>query len=204
MCASVGAMISMLSGPVAALMPHAAVIDCHGVGYEVQCTTRTLGGLTGGQPARLFTVLNVREDALTLFGFATVEERSFFNQLTSVSGVGPKLALSLLSHFSPAEVQQAIVLNQPATLARASGVGKRMAEKIIVELKDKLGKLPEFGGIGGPLGGAVGGQAADVASALINLGYTPKLAEQAAAEALKETPGAGFEDLFRVALRKAA
>ena len=198
-------MISMLNGPVVALMPHAAVIDCHGVGYEVLCTTRTLGGLAGGQNARLFTVLNVREDALTLFGFGTVEERSFFNQLTSVSGVGPKLALSLLSSFSPAEVQQAILLNQPATLARASGVGKRMAEKIIVELKDKLGKLAEFGGVGGPLGAAGGGaQVADVASALINLGYTPKMAEQAAAEAVKDTPGAGFEELFRVALRKAA
>lgn len=197
-------MISMLSGPVVALTSASAVIDCGGVGYEALCTTRTLATLASGQPARLFTVLNVREDALTLFGFATVEERSFFNQLTSVSGVGPKLALSLLSSFSPAEVQQAISLNQPATLARASGVGKRMAEKIIVELKDKLGKITEFGPLGVAAQGAVAMQAADLASALINLGYQPKIAESAATEALKANPDAPFEELFRLALRKAA
>ena len=197
-------MISMLSGPVLAVTSTSVILDCGGVGYEALCTTRTLATLTSGQTARIFTVLNVREDALTLFGFATVEERSFFNQLTSVSGVGPKLALSLLSSFSPAEVQQAISLNQPATLARASGVGKRMAEKIIVELKDKLGKITDFGPLGVAAQGTVALQAADLASALINLGYQPKIAESAATEALKTSPDAPFEELFRLALRKAA
>ncbi|RYD49193.1 MAG: Holliday junction branch migration protein RuvA [Verrucomicrobiaceae bacterium] len=198
------AMISILSGPVIALTPTSAVLDCAGVGYEALCTTRTLGSLQTGQSARLFTVLNVREDALTLFGFSSVEERTFFNQLTSVSGVGPKLALSLLSSFTPAEVQQAITLNQPATLARASGVGKRMAEKIIVELKDKIGQMTTFGPLSVAASTATHMQATDLTSALINLGYQPKTAEAAAAEALKSNPSAPFEDLFRIALLKAA
>lgn len=197
-------MISMLSGPVLGVMSTSAVIDCGGVGYEVLCTTRTLAGLETGKAARLFTVLNVREDALTLFGFASVEERTFFNQLTSVSGVGPKLALSLLSSFTPAEVQQAISLNQPATLARASGVGKRMAEKIIVELKDKLGQITAFGPLSVASSAATAMQAADLASALVNLGYQPKIAESAATEALKASPDAPFDELFKIALRKAA
>lgn len=197
-------MISILSGPILALTATSAVIDCAGVGYEALCTTRTLGNLQTGKPARLFTVLNVREDALTLFGFATIEERTFFNQLTSVSGVGPKLALSLLSTFTPAEVQQAISLNQPATLARANGVGKRMAEKIIVELKDKLGQITSFGPLSTAASSATAMQASDLTSALINLGYQPKIAESAAIEAIKSNPSAPFEELFRLALRKAA
>ena len=197
-------MISILSGPVIALSATSVVLDCSGVGYEALCTTRTLATLESGKPARLYTVLNVREDALTLFGFSTIEERTFFNQLTSVSGVGPKLALSLLSSFSPAEVQQAISLNQPATLARASGVGKRMAEKIIVELKDKLGQITAFGPLSTASNAVTSMQASDLTSALINLGYQPKIAEAAAAEALKSNPNAPFEDLFRLALQKAA
>lgn len=197
-------MISILSGPVIALSATSAVLDCSGVGYEALCTTRTLATLQTNQPARLYTVLNVREDALTLFGFSTIEERTFFNQLTSVSGVGPKLALSLLSSFSPAEVQQAISLNQPATLARASGVGKRMAEKIIVELKDKLGQITSFGPLSTAATTATAMQATDLTSALINLGYQPKIAEAAATEALTSNPTAPFEELFRIALRKAA
>lgn len=197
-------MISILSGPVLALTATSVVLDCSGVGYEALCTTRTLGTLQSGQPARLFTVLNVREDALTLFGFSSIEERTFFNQLTSVSGVGPKLALSLLSTFTPAEVQQAISLNQPATLARASGVGKRMAEKIIVELKDKLGQITSFGPLSTAANNLTHMQATDLTSALINLGYQPKIAEAAATEALKSNPTAPFDELFRLALRKAA
>lgn len=196
-------MISLLSGPVLALTGNSAIIDCAGVGYEALCTTRTLGTLQTGHQARIYTVLNVREDALTLFGFAHIEERTFFNQLTSVSGVGPKLALSLLSTFSPAEVQQAITLNQPATLSRASGVGRRMAEKIIVELKDKLGNLPAFGLLSAA-NSASATKVSDITSALINLGYQPKIAESAATEAITANPTATFEDLFRTALQKAA
>jgi Holliday junction DNA helicase RuvA len=193
-------MISTLSGPVLYLHPTSAIIDCNGVGYEAYCSARTLAQLHVGQPARLYTFLNVREDALTLFGFMSAAEKAFFLQLTNVSGLGPKLGLSLLSTFTPAEIQQAISLNQPATLARASGVGKKLAEKIIVELKDKLGQIPLFVAAGTPASSLM----ADLSSALVNLGYPAKVAELAAAEALKTNPSAPFEDLFKAALRKAA
>ena len=192
-------MISTLTGPVLEILPTSTVIDCGGVGYEAFCPARTLSQLQQGEKARIYTVLNVREDALTLYGFATAVERAFFIQLTNVSGLGPKLGLSLLSTFTAAEVQQAIIHNQPATLARASGVGKKLAEKIIVELKDKLGQIPLL-----QTATPQGGLAADVASALVNLGYVPKMAESAAAEALQSNPNATFEELFRLALRKAA
>ena len=124
-------MISVLSGPVLEVGATYAVIDCHGVGYAVLCPGRTLGSLQVGQPARLFTMLNVREDALTLFGFISAAERAFFDQLTSVSGVGPKLGLSLLTTFTVGEIQQAISLNQPSVLARASGIGKKWPKKLL-------------------------------------------------------------------------
>lgn len=192
-------MISTLTGPVLEITPTTAIIDCAGIGYAAHCPVRTLAGLTVGSSARLFTVLNVREDALTLFGFSSAPERAFFEQLTSVSGVGPRIALSLLSSFTPSEIQQAIVTNQPTHLARASGVGKKLAEKIIVELKDKLGGITLFTG---PTGFIAPTLMSDITSALINLGYQQKVAENAAAAAIKEAPSAPFEELFKSALRK--
>lgn len=193
-------MISILTGPILEVTATYAVIDCSGVGYAAFCPVRTLAGLEIGKQSRLYTVLNVREDALTLFGFATQAERAFFDQLTTVSGVGPRIGLSLLSSFTPAEIQQAILTNQPAQLARASGVGKKLAEKIIVELKDKLGSLALFAPAASPTHALL----ADLISALINLGYQPKAAQTAAEDAIKATPNASFEDLFKQALRKAA
>jgi Holliday junction DNA helicase RuvA len=193
-------MISSLSGPVLDVSATSALIDCAGVGYEAFCPVRTLAQLVVGKPARLFTVLHVREDALTLFGFSTAAEKAFFVQLTNVSGVGPKIGLSLLSTFMVDDIRQAISLNQPATLARASGVGKKLAEKIIVELKDKMGALPLLATPAGLPASSI----VDVASALTNLGYLPKIAEAAAAEALKAAPTASFDELFRSALRHAA
>ncbi|MCP5405755.1 MAG: Holliday junction branch migration protein RuvA [Pseudomonadaceae bacterium] len=195
-------MLAQITGQVLEVAPDHAVVDCHGVGYLLFCPGRTLGGLVVGQQGRLFTVLNVREDALTLYGFADKTERQMFRLLTTVSGVGPKIGLSLLSSFSVAEITGAIFGNQPAVLARASGVGKRMAEKIIVELKDKLKNLPLAADVAPTA--ALPDVAQDVASALMNLGYQPKAAEAAASAALKEDAGAGFEELFRLALKKAA
>lgn len=194
-------MISTLTGPVIEVTASIAIIDCAGIGYAAHCPVRTLANLTVGANARLFTVLNVREDALTLFGFSSAAERAFFEQLTSVSGVGPRIGLSLLSSFTPVEIQQAILGNQPAQLARASGVGKKLAEKIIVELKDKLGGLTFFSA---PTGFIAPALMTDLTSALVNLGYQPKVAEAAAAEAIKAAPSASFEDLFKAALRQAA
>lgn len=197
-------MLSQLTGTVVEIAPDHAVIDCGGVGYQVFCPGRSLGVLENGKQAKLYTVLAVREDALTLYGFTDRAERQFFQMLTNaVSGVGPRLGLALLSSFSVPEMAAAISGNQPAQLARAPGVGKKLAEKIIVELKDKLGV---FAGAadGGVPGVNSHGAVTDLASALVNLGYQPKIAEAAAASAIQDLPDGGFEALFKLALRKAA
>jgi Holliday junction DNA helicase RuvA len=197
-------MFASLSGPILAVNETTAVLDCSGVGYLVHCPTRTLANLTPNSAARLWVHLAVREDALTLFGFETQAERDFFLSLTTVSGVGPKVGLSLLSTFTPNEIVQAISANQPSHLARASGVGKKLAEKIIVELKDKLGSLPLLSVPTNGLGArVVAGPMNDLCSALINLGYAPKVAETAAQQALDASPDAGFEAQFKSALKYA-
>ena len=198
-------MFAHISGSVAHVGADHTVIDCHGVGYLAFCSTRTLSNLGAtGRPAHLFTRLVVREDAMILYGFSDTAERDLFDLITTVSGVGPRLGLSLLSSFTPEELAGAVTHNQPSTLARASGVGKKLAEKIIVELKDKIGHLPLFTAEtpGAPASG--GALLTDLASALINLGYQPKVAEAAAAGAVQETPDAPFELLFRSALKKVA
>lgn len=198
-------MISHLQGLVAEIAPTHAVLDVNGVGYAVYCPGRTLGALHSGKPAKLYTVLVVREDAHTLYGFADKVERQMFELLTgSVSGVGPRIGLALLSSFTVADITGAIFSNQPGLLAKANGVGKKLAEKIIVELKDKLQKLPQLAEGAATPALTLAGIGQDVASALVNLGYQPKVAETAAAAAAKEHPDAGFEALFRTALRKVA
>jgi holliday junction DNA helicase RuvA len=193
-------MLALISGQVAQLHEASAVIDCHGVGYELLCSSRTLSRLQVGQPARLLTHLHVREDALVLFGFADAAEKQLFTMVTSVSGVGPKLGLSLLSTLGPDEIVSAIQLNQPASLARASGVGKKLAENIVVNLRDKVGALAFAAA---PVSGSAQGHYADLISALANLGYQPKVAEAAAQAALRETGAAAadFATLFKHALR---
>ena len=194
-------MFASLSGPILAVNETTAVLDCSGVGYLVHCPTRTLANLVPNTTARVWVHLAVREDALTLFGFETQAERDFFLSLTTVSGVGPKVGLSLLSTFTPNEIFQAISANQPSHLARASGVGKKLAEKIIVELKDKLGSLPLLAVPTAGLGArVVAGPLNDICSALINLGYAPKVAETAAQQALESSPDAPFEVQFKSAL----
>jgi Holliday junction DNA helicase RuvA len=195
-------MYASLNGPVVAINETTAVLECSGVGYLCHCPSRTLAALQVGKPARLWVHLAVREEALTLFGFLEVAEKDFFLALTNVSGVGPKIGLSLLSYFTPTEITTAIASNQPSHLARASGVGKKLAEKIIVELKDKLGSLPILAA-SGVIGAQVQGPFSEVASALQNLGYSPKVAETAAQKALEASPDAAFDTLFKTALKHA-
>lgn len=195
-------MYASLTGTIAALAETTAVMECGGVGYLCHCPSRTLAALQLGQTQRLWVHLVVREDALTLFGFLTQAEKDFFLSLTNVSGVGPKLGLSLLSTFTPDEIIGAIRSNQPSHLARASGVGKKLAEKIIVELKDKLGSLPTLVASGAN-GARVQGPFAEVVSALQNLGYSPKVAEIASQKALESLPDADFHRLFKTALQHA-
>ena len=129
-----------VSGEVAHVEPYLAVIDCGGVGYACRTTTFTLSQIKKGDKAKLFTYLSVREDAMELYGFASAEELKLFQQLISVSGVGPKAALSILSAGTPANLALAIITGDEKSLTAAAGVGKKLAQRIILELKDKLTK----------------------------------------------------------------
>ena len=129
-----------VSGEVAHVEPYLAVIDCGGVGYACRTTAFTLSQIKKGDKAKLFTYLSVREDAMDLYGFASSEELKLFQQLISVSGVGPKAALSILSAGTPANLALAIITGDEKALTAAAGVGKKLAQRIILELKDKLAK----------------------------------------------------------------
>ena len=133
-------MFYYVSGTVAHVEPYLAVIDCGGVGYACRTTAYTLSQIKKGDKARLFTYLNVREDAMELYGFATGEELKLFQQLISVSGVGPKAALSILSSNTPANLALSIITGDEKALVAAQGVGKKIAQRVILELKDKLAK----------------------------------------------------------------
>jgi len=129
-----------LNGLVAHVEPYLAVLDCGGVGYACRTTSYTLSALKQGEKARLYTHLNVREDAMELYGFATQEELNLFRQLISVSGVGPKAALSILSASTPANLALSIITGDEKALTCAQGIGKKIAQRVILELKDKLAK----------------------------------------------------------------
>ena len=133
-------MFYYVSGTVAHMGPYLAVIDCGGVGYACRTTNHTLSRLKQGEKARLYTYLNVREDAMELYGFATENERNCFELLIGVSGVGPKAALSILSAATPESLAMSIITGDEKALTVAQGIGKKIAQRIILELKDKLAK----------------------------------------------------------------
>ena len=133
-------MFYYLSGIVAHMGPYLAVIDCGGVGYACRTTNTTQAQLKIGEKGKLYTYLNVREDAMELYGFATQEELNLFELLLSVSGVGPKAALSILSASSPANLALSIITGDEKALTCAPGIGKKIAQRVILELKDKLAK----------------------------------------------------------------
>src|SRR5919112_1530834 len=195
-------MIARLSGILAETSADGAVIDVAGVGYQVHCSGRTLDALgpIGGE-VLLLTELQVREDAWTLFGFGTAAERDTFRALTSVQGVGGKVALAILSTLSPDELARAVAQDDKAMIGRANGVGPKLAARIANELRGKLGALGPGGAAPVPRGGA----AADALSALANLGFKPADASAAVNAAQDELgAGAGLDALVRLALRKAA
>lgn len=133
-------MFYYVSGIVAHVDTKMAVIDCSGVGYACNTTTYTLSSLTKGKQATLFTHLSVKEDDMTLYGFATKEELNLFRQLISVSGVGPKAALSILSTSTPSQLALSIITGDTKALVAAPGIGKKIAQRVVLELKDKLAK----------------------------------------------------------------
>ena len=154
-----------------------AVVECGGVGFDCQTTLNTLKTLKTGSEVTLFTYLNVREDAMELFGFATKTELETFKTLISVSGVGPKAGLSVLSELSPEQVAMAIATDDIKTITRAQGIGKKIAQRIVLELKDKLAKAVSGDGgcpnIGSGAAAAASGNVPKAVEALGVLGYTP-------------------------------
>jgi Holliday junction DNA helicase RuvA len=195
-------MIARLSGILAELTADGAVIDVGGVGYLVQVSGKTLDaiGPIGGE-VMILTELQVREDAWTLFGFGSAAERDAFRALTSVQGVGGRLALAILSVLSPDELSRAVSQGDKAMIGRANGVGPKLAMRIANELQGKLGVAGLTGAAPAPRAGA----AADALSALANLGFKPAEAS-AAVNAAQDELGAdaGLDALVRLALRKAA
>ncbi|MDT8280742.1 MAG: Holliday junction branch migration protein RuvA [Erythrobacter sp.] len=201
-------MIAKLSGRLDATGEDWAIVDCHGVGYLVHCSSRTLAALGEvGEACTVHTQLQVSENDMRLLGFAEGAERDWFRLLTGVQGVGSKVALAILSALSTGELRDACGHGDAAMVARAQGVGPKLASRIVNELKDKAGAMPGSGPGGFAVGAAapVAGASADAVSALENLGFKPGVAAQAVARALGELgEGASEGDLIRVALKKAA
>jgi len=170
-------MFYYVSGVVAHIEPYLAVIDCGGVGYACKTTSYTISALKKGEKGKLFTYLNVREDAMELFGFATQEELNLFQQLISVSGVGPKAALSILSSNTPANLALSIITGDEKALTCAQGIGKKIAQRVILELKDKLAKGQTINAAGESYGGTgvtiiPENKSSEAAAALAVLGYS--------------------------------
>jgi Holliday junction DNA helicase RuvA len=195
-------MIARLTGILAELTADGAVIDVGGVGYQIHASVRTLDvlGPIGGE-VLILTELQVREDAWTLFGFGSAAERDTFRALTSVQGVGGKVALAILSALSPDELARAVAQDDKAMIGRANGVGPKLAARIANELQGKLGVTGLAGAAPTPRAGA----AADALSALANLGFKPAEASAAVNAAQGELGAdASLDALVRLALRKAS
>lgn len=192
-------MIAVLRGQLLEKHPSRLIVDVHGVGYDVQVPVSTFyqAGDTGGSVTlRIHT--HVREDQIALFGFATALEHDLFERLIAVNGIGPKLALSVLSGIESADFVRAVEQGDVTRLTRIPGVGRKTAERMTLELRDRLPKLDEAVPAPAP---DTDGPRGDVASALVNLGYQRPAADKAIEAVLKDAPAAGFEDLLRRALR---
>jgi Holliday junction DNA helicase RuvA len=186
--------IGRLSGTLVAKHPPQVMVDCHGVAYELDVPMSTFYNLPAtGQPVVLLTHLVVREDVQALYGFGTLEERAAFRLLLKISGVGARTALSVLSGMSVPELAQAVALQEPARLTKVPGIGKKTAERLLLELKGKLADADTKP--------AAGGSASDVLNALLGLGYS----EKEAAAALKGlAPGLPVAEGIRAALKALA
>ncbi len=192
-----------VNGTVAEIGPNLAVIDCGGVGYACATTNYTLAQLKRGEQAKLYTYLHVREEIFDLYGFSTQAELSSFKMLLGVSGVGPKAALAILSSGTPDQLALSIVTGDEKSLTGVPGIGKKIAQRIILELKDKLAK--EQTGFDARMGTLspipAGGKTQEAASALAVLGYS----SQEISTALKGVDAAlPVEEMIRIALKKMA
>lgn len=188
-------MIASVRGEVIDIALDHAVIEAAGVGYKVMATPSTLANLRRGNESRLITAMIVREDSMTLYGFADGDARDLFLTLLGVSGVGPKIALATLAVYDPQALRQALADSDVAALTRVPGIGKRGAERMVLELRDKIG--PVTPGSSGFTGHAV---RAPVVEALVGLGFAAKQAEEATDKVLANDPEATTASALRAAL----
>jgi holliday junction DNA helicase RuvA len=201
-------MIAHLRGTVAGLAPDGAVIEVGGVGMRVQCTPGTLAALRPGEPAQVATSLVVREDSLTLFGFATDDERNVFELLQTASGVGPRLALAMLAVHTPDALRRAVSAEDLRALTMVPGIGQKGAQRIVLELRDRLGPPGDVTPPGTRPAARAASWRDQVQSGLVNLGWPARDADQAIA-ALEEEGAIGADGgdvnvatVLRAALRK--
>ena len=197
-------MFYYVQGTVAHIGPYLAVIDCGGVGYACRTTNHTIAALTRGKSAKLYTYLHVREEVFELYGFISESELNCFEMLIGVSGVGPKAALAILSSTTPESLAMAVVTGDEKSLTAAPGIGKKIAQRIILELKDKMaretgGSLDFSGGGGAVNSPAFTSKAAEAAQALAVLGYTSAEVAQALKGVDMELP---LEEIIRQSLKK--
>jgi holliday junction DNA helicase RuvA len=196
--------IAHLDGTVSGLAPDGAVIDVGGVGLLVQCTPGTLAGLRLGARAKVATSLTVREDALTLYGFATEDERNVFELLQTASGVGPRLALAMLAVHEPDALRLAVASEDLTALMRVPGVGKKGAQRIVLELRDRLGAAGEASGtMPGPASAVAAPWRDQVRAGLMSLGWAARDAEQAITAVEPELAAGGGPVDVAAALRAA-
>ncbi|RMG63986.1 MAG: Holliday junction branch migration protein RuvA [Calditrichaeota bacterium] len=202
-------MIERIEGKLVDRSPTFCILDCHGVGYGVHISLNTFEALkeADGQVVALHTYLYVREDALQLYGFARPEEKQIFQQLISVSGVGPRLALAILSGVSPEELSSAVQMEDVALLTRIPGVGRKTAQRLILELKEKLPAATMTGavGAGGPIPAENGDgtQMQDALMALVSLGYAQPEARKALQKVIhRDGKDLDLETLIKLALRE--
>ena len=204
-------MIGYLKGKILSLSADTALILTGGVGYEVLCSSSAAAELTGKEEGELYTYLQAREDGISLYGFVSPAEKNMFLKLVSVSGVGPKLALSVLSTFSPAQLAQIVTAQDASRMAQVPGVGRKKASRLLVELSDVFSKNAELRGLvglsepdGAPLPLAVGagaGVEAEATEALLSMGFTGQEAELAL-EGHAEAGAVTIEQVLAYALRR--
>ena len=192
-------MYAFIEGKISTINPASVVIDCNGIGYDISISVNTYSQIKDQENCRLLTHLAVREDAMVLFGFAHDKERVLFRQLISVSGVGAGTARLILSSLSPDEVTEAIVSSNVGLLQRVKGIGGKTAQRIIIDLKDKLGKDHSFSEI---LGSAHNTKKEEALSALSMLGFNKALAEKTIDKIMKEESASiSVEQLIKSALK---
>ena len=194
-------MIAHLRGTLLTKHPNQAIVECAGVGYDIAISVATFSALPPeGREVKLHIYTKVAEDQLALFGFSALEEKRLFERLLTITGIGPKLAITVLSGIDSARLVTAIRSGDHAQLVKIPGIGKKTAERVVLELKDKLDDLataPAF-----PTQVSLGGHADDALSALVNLGYARPIAQKAVETALARDPATreDFEQLFRAAM----